>query len=80
MIQAAIGRPLLVLEEPIVGAMGDDDSAAGDPGRPSGVVGGAAAPPEICETYPRQPVACQLTRQVRTGAPERGLPDHGSGR
>jgi hypothetical protein len=30
-IQAAIGKALLVLEEPIVGAVGDDDSAAGDP-------------------------------------------------
>jgi hypothetical protein len=59
-IQAAIGKALLVLEEPM-GDICDDsavhdsavhdsavhDSAVHDPGRPSGVVGGTAAPPKI---------------------------------
>jgi hypothetical protein len=53
-IQAAIGKALLVLEAPMAGAIGDDDSAVHHPGRSSGVVGGTFAPPEICETCPSQ--------------------------
>jgi hypothetical protein len=48
-IQAAIGKALLVLDEPICGAIGDDGCAVHDPGRR---LGRPSAPPKIHGTTP----------------------------